>query len=591
MKAKNKAFHYIKVIVLALISSMALTTDFIEIPGKYNIVTILLLVLLAFFYHYVDRKEWDKIPVLWVPAGLSAFFYLIGRSYSEYNSSELIWGSPLKVLWFLFCLAGVTVAFQAVFRVAYEGFHYVSMHRELPDKIDRFLFGKYGFFRVAVVIIVAWLPVIIICYPGGSCVDVTYQIAQAIGRIPFTTLHPIMHTLFVGFFINVLHKLTGSYNLGLYLQILVQSLIMASVMSFSIKTLYKKGVNRIYLLMVLGIYCFAPFYSNFATMTIKDTLFNTWILLYFVILINVLDEKENMTKPGLVIPTVLSALGVMLFRNNGLIIIAGSSLGLIVYFILQRETKNRIKIERIMFYAVFPLVLFVVVDKGLTGFFQAETYSGGKEALSIPFQQTARYVKEYGSELTREEWQILDPVFEDEMKLGEIYDPNISDPVKRQFNVDCSNQDVKEYLLLWGKLFFKHPKVYVDAFFNHCYGWFDVGLRNSIRYEGRMELFYTPAKWGNTDKILYYYYNLMNRFPLTGLLENVGIYVWWMVLLTIRMFKTKKHRKVLVFMLPLYLSLLVCVASPACLLHPRYAFPILFTLPFLTGAMSTTEEQ
>ena len=39
--------------------------------------------------------------------------------------------------------------------------------------------------------------------------------------------------------------------------------------------------------------------------------------------------------------------------------------------------------------------------------------------------------------------------------------------------------------------------------------------------------------------------------------------------------------------MPLFISLLICMASPCFYLHPRYAYPIMFTIPFLLGTLGT----
>lgn len=53
-----------------------------------------------------------------------------------------------------------------------------------------------------------------------------------------------------------------------------------------------------------------------------------------------------------------------------------------------------------------------------------------KEMFSLPFQQTARYVKEYGDEISEEEREIIAKVL-DYDSLAEIYEPMTADPVKQ----------------------------------------------------------------------------------------------------------------------------------------------------------------
>ncbi len=257
------------------------------------------------------------------------------------------------------------------------------------------------------------------------------------------------------------------------------------------------------------------------------------------LLFRLLDSDTISVKISRILPIVLSAVLVMSFRNNGLIVVGSCSLGLMIYFIFRGKKRKKIEVA---LYCVLPIVLFLILNQSLTMAFHAETFNS-KEMLSIPFQQTARVIRDYKNEVSKQEWEILGAVLEDEKTLGELYDPNISDPVKRQFRSEATIGEIAAYLSLWMKWFFRHPGVYLEAFINHCYGWFDLGLRNSVRYEGRMDIFTTPYYGISNDKMLYYYYNLMNRFPITGLMENVGAYVWWLVVLSVYLFKNGNRKK------------------------------------------------
>ena len=114
------------------------------------------------------------------------------------------------------------------------------------------------------------------------------------------------------------------------------------------------------------------------------------------------------------------------------------------------------------------------------------------------------------------------------------------------------------------------------------YGWFDPAVSNSIRYEADT---YDAIRQGglfpDAEKLLIFYYRFAGR-TLLGFFENTGASVWALVFLT---FYQKRHRQraAVCAGAPLWVSLLICMASPCFFGHPRYAFPILFTLPFLYG--------
>lgn len=579
---KLEKFNLFKNFIFALCAAIGLTQDFNEIPGTYNLLPVIIAFLLMVFFKYVEKQEYEWNIWLLLPAFGTAFFMLIGESYLRYDSSIYVWGSKLRLLFFLISLVGLTFLFYYLYTFIYQGMIILEKKGNHAGKFEKILLERFGLLKVALIIFLTWVPVLLLSYPGGYCGDSGYQMRMALGQVDYDTIHPLTHTLFLEMFLKFGKNVLGSYNRGMFLQLVVQGLIMAFVLSYSIIVLYKRKVNKIYTRIVFGIYLLAPLYSNFATMTIKDTLFNTWILLYFIYMTEMLlDSPEKVTLKRS-IQIVLSALGVMLFRNNGPIVVGCTVIGLGIFLALQKNNKIVNKLLMILVYGVVPLVLFVVINGSLIRMTNPISING-KEYLSLPFQQTGRYIRDYGDEITLEEWEGIGKVLNTSHDLGYIYNPNSSDPLKREFVEDSTTADVIQYLTVWAQMFVKHPGVYVEAILNHCYGWFDITLDNSIRYVGYQEFFY-PPRWGDNNEYVYTWFEHLSANPITGWLENVAIYVWWMFILAIRLWKNKDKRAY-VFMIPLFVSLLVCIASPGCILHPRYAFPIVFTMPFLTGAL------
>lgn len=123
----------------------------------------------------------------------------------------------------------------------------------------------------------------------------------------------------------------------------------------------------------------------------------------------------------------------------------------------------------------------------------------------------------------------------------------------------------------------KHPLCYMEAAANQMYGWFYVGADNDIRYVGRLPVFSEPrlGDW-RVKKII----ETMGDIPFFWILENIAVYVWTLFLfhIYVRKQKIKDCGYALAF---LDISLLIYMMAPACFLHPRYAFPIMFSLPFI----------
>ena len=91
------------------------------------------------------------------------------------------------------------------------------------------------------------------------------------------------------------------------------------------------------------------------------------------------------------------------------------------------------------------------------------------------------------------------------------------------------------------------------------------------------------------NKLILFAYRFLGCTPIAAL-ENVGLAVWALFFLCAYSMK-KKNTVVSLATLPLWISLLVCMAAPCFFKHPRYALPIMCTLPFLFGFMLTGKKE
>lgn len=93
-----------------------------------------------------------------------------------------------------------------------------------------------------------------------------------------------------------------------------------------------------------------------------------------------------------------------------------------------------------------------------------------KEMLSVPFQQTARYLKEYPDDVTSKERKAINKIL-DYDKLAEIYQPERSDHVKDTYK-DKKGGLKRYFRQAWLPMFFKHPDAYFEATLENTYGYY-----------------------------------------------------------------------------------------------------------------------
>ncbi len=535
-------------------------------------------------------SEWIHIQVSTAKIGLSSACSLssiLGINYTKGFSFRHIFSSfkiiTVNVLAFLF----LTILFIFLINFIFLFFQwstknlYKTQTNTILLKIKRLLL-KGNFLVYFIIIIICWLPFIVISYPGGTCVDVNYQILQGLGEFAYSTWQPLFHTLLLEGFIKTGALLLKSYNLGLFLYIIFQIVLLATILSHSIQLLVRRQTKPQVIAIVLAVYCLVPIYPNFATMAIKDTLFAGFFLLYamyFLEFCETLLEKAPISKKTLFY-IFFAGLSMSLMRNNGIYSIVISLIVILVVCI-----KNRLHFLKNIFVYLLILISYLLIINTLKTTLHAEDL-GTREILSIPMQQTARYCVEYSDEISNEEWNILGNVFQDPYALKELYDPNISDPVKSTFIASATHSDLLAYFGLYCKEFTKHPLVYVDAFLNHSYGWFYLGADNAIRYEGKLPIFSNTMLSVNSDYTVSVVYNILQKFPPYFILQNIGFYIWILFAL-MKYQKQKGEKHLFLFFSPLLVSILICIAAPAFYSNARYALPIVFSFPYYYGYFMT----
>ena len=266
-----------------------------------------------------------------------------------------------------------------------------------------------------------------------------------------------------------------------------------------------------------------------------------------------------------------------LFRNNGIYICL---LTLPVLFFMSKINRIKILTLIILLFGSMQITNKVVIP--------ALGVSDGsiREALSIPFQQTARLVKYNSGIIDDEDKDIIDKVLVYDT-LDERYDPNLSDPVKNKFNPHATKEDLMNYFKVWFKYLLKDPMCYINATLDNTFGyiypnvhrwylyydyWDDLVNPDIIDYhfEGVPVLRMILRNYGETFPFI----------PLVGLLSNIGASCYMVIILTAYLFN-KKNKKYIVVLLPMYLSILICIAGPANT-YFRYVMPYMFVLPSVT---------
>ncbi len=592
----------VKDLVKALLTTLAFTLNVVGIYQnkitnhnvfQVELYTVSILLILFYFMYSKRQVKLDRGGTFL--ALLFSFFMLFGYSYLKVDSWNLVFGN-LKMM-------GISVflylGYYFLFYRAIDFLETIWNHFEFPEVKGK----RRTFFRKfrqtleehpirtsLLVLLICWGIYMIAFYPIILSPDPSFQIKmyfnehtkyidwviQRSQKVNLTTHHPVIHTFLLGGAIQI-GRLIGSDNFGLFIYSIFQTIVLASTLSYTIYYTKKLNMPNGVRLVLLGIYALVPMFPFYAMSGVKDTLYTCLIILYTMFLLDLfLFYKDKKLSWIQVLENTVFIVLLMLFRNNGIYVVLLS-----FPFIFLMKSMDRKKLGVIFASSLgiyFAITKIVIPGMGISD-------GSIREVLSIPFQQTARYVVEHEDALTRKEKKAIDKVlgYDD---LKERYDPVKADPVKNEFKKEATSKDLKEYFKVWFHGLLKHPDTYLQATMNNVYGYF---YPNSTRWY----IYYKYDDRITQNDLVDYHYNSLSGLrevlsdygvsfpyiPGIGLISNIGFCTWILFLLTYFIIKYKR-KELLIVLAPSLASVLICVASPVnC--YFRYAMPYIFLLPFL----------
>ena len=465
--------------------------------------------------------------------------------------------------------------------------------RALRERWNRRPFGIYF-----VTLLLLWTPHLIASYPGNPTPSAYNQIAQVFGVMPWTNFHPPFSTLILGSIVKLGSYVSG--NFGLFLYTLTQAVVFAAVLGWQSCLLRDLDAPIVLRRLVFAACALSPYYTSYITVLLKDNFYSYCFLLYVIELIYMayLGGRYYKSLRHLFLLTV-GEMGVILLRHNGKYVVY-PVLILAVWNVLRALTRSPFRQRGEGRYAAamalcmaLPVAAAFVVSDSLS-FDNPIAVGSVREALSLPFQQTARYVRDFGDEVTPAERRAIDAVLDYE-HLAENYRPRLADPVKDTYREEADGEDLANYFLVWLVQFYKHPSVYFLATIQQNYYIVYPFVPNDAIFSGLdypdQERITKPLGVHPVESLaachrdMDRWYHMCFQIPGLNLLCHLATYVLVFLWLWLYAWK-RKLREWTIPAFPVLLSLAVVIAAPVIQGHPRYAFPILYSVPALTAFWS-----
>ena len=549
----------------------------------------------AFYYVNIKINSYvkERVPGIVALNLMFAVVWLMAENFRINNTTSLLFCSLGQGVKSIIYLIGATHLLNILSALIYQLFTSENAKTSyLNDsyKCVRF-FEKHSFAVFVVLLLMAWLPHTIISYPANIEYDVWDSVMQYNGDLTFTAHHPPVYTVGVGWFTK-LGVFLGDINIGLFVYILIQTVIAAMIMAYALIAMKLLKTPAWLIWGTFITVAITPYYTGYVTTIIKDTPYAFATMLFFIELLyfEVL-KKTFFEKIGHIVLLVISVLGMTLIRYNGKYVVISLVLYYFGVFLYRKGKKEYGHLLKVCILMVVTLCISTGVSEFAIKHYNVleQEKESIREALSLPFQQTARYVNQYADELTEEEIQVIDKVLPYE-GLAESYNPMISDTVKARFRSIATYEEILEYFEVWFKCFLKHPFVYLQATLNQNYYVLYPMQENLRIYDSA----YVPYFWNTEyldqigiEKDMAYerandcrvsWYKLLGVAPITGALSSLAVYV--IVFLYLIAFAIyKKMWKFMWIIIPEMVNVLIIIAGPVIFENIRYALPVVYTMP------------
>ena len=200
-------------------------------------------------------------------AALAAFLsamYTGGMAYWYGGSLSLLYSFQINRIRSIVLLVGMYFFYLH----AIEGMHYM-LHKKtenagtVAEKKGKWvsMYQKSSFWITWGILMLAWLVHLILRYPGAMSYDNWAQLRYYYGFETYTTAQPIFHTWLFGSFIRLGVKL-GSSNVGLFLFVLMQTLIMSAVLAWTLELMKRWNTVAWLRKLTFVVYCVAPYFCR-----------------------------------------------------------------------------------------------------------------------------------------------------------------------------------------------------------------------------------------------------------------------------------------------------------------------------------------
>lgn len=477
------------------------------------------------------------------------------------------------------------------------------------------MWDRHPFLFSFFVLSLAWLPHLLIKYPGALTMDTALQYHQYVGIDPRTTPHPPFGTVVYGWLIDTA-RTTGYMNLFYFAFTFIKTACFIAVLAYGLSVMNRRNIPMWVCWFSLAMFAVSPVYVGWTTVIGKDSPYLILCMLAGIVMLENIGTgilyRSRWRKALLAVCLIL----MMLVRHNGILIAVPLLLCLLGRLLTAKAGRR----DCIRFACYACAVVFTALGVKETIILTMDYQRiSQNDWMSLMFQQTGMVVTRHDNEIPLEEKEVLNRMFVyDEIK--ECYTPDGADSMRWNYPMDGrpdgirvdaplesgrSNEDIKAYVEVWWNQFKRYPADYLDALLEMNGILFDlqanwpvyVCLTDNSLDDHVYQNSFNDMTYYNADQIrplnglqraLTECYYRMHELPLAGPLFSMGFCMELMCVMLYLGWK-RGHRESLAMWIP---SLVTGLSGLFCaIVYLRYLLPTVGAVPLWLAGWMICEEK
>ena len=349
-----------------------------------------------------------------------------------------------------FAFLSLFILFYIVIRIFFPKL----VNYELKENNEKF--SKKEFLIYGLVLLLVFAFSLIAWYPANTNPDTITQWNQVLTN-DYGNWHPIIQTIFTFKIPSLIYKDFISCSI-------FQIIFIGSIMLYFCYFLRKYFFSKKTTILILLIMVLNPSFMKMSVGLIKDVSFSWCIFLGTLLLIQIVMTKGKwLDSFKHKILLVITSLGILLFRHNGIVCI----LCMFIYLIIIATNKNRRKVYTYIFISLLCLrfILYNVTYPLL----KIPADGGKVDLMGIAMNQIS-YIYHKNVEMTKEEKALLDKFAPKEV-WDEYFEPTNFNKIRWAVGIKMDykiwiNENFNDIMKLYFKNLVRHPVMYLTAQLN-----------------------------------------------------------------------------------------------------------------------------